>query len=529
MTHLDELHAILSERAHLRAQRDELQRDCTRLEAEARAAREELRKMRAATVADVVVPVIGRRVTVASAGAGVVANVIAFDDGSCVCTVDFGDAGMKAFAGKSVLFADASATDHAPAAIPPPNEQGDIAPPQEVDVIAWEFHFDDVPSWRLCNRDGFIMARMTRKDSGGFEGTYESNGTVEPGCNIVWSRDPYTVAVAIKGRLKETGQLEGLKIDESLFARKREVRWERNDRGAWVLKGQLDVPLGEVEKVGDLWRAWTWGRTIDRKTLLSAVEECEDALHRASKLDGLAVDRSLLDEPEQSAAIPSQSECEDIDEPETIADLLALGRPVIGLRVAVPWSVPPIPATVTSIDTYKDGDTCTILRDDGLSVSYWPKDLYFVKPAPEEKPAYVARWRKCETVDGWQLIASDPPMPVLATMTQQRTVFVSAVGAARYESTSIASAAELAEDKIRTNGRWMLDGPIDRSALNELRRNVDPGTHNAARMAARPYLSTALRRRGNAARDGTRRRRLRGQWWGHQPDRHRQRPRAMRR
>lgn len=47
MTHLDDLHALLSERAHLRAQRDELQRDCTRFEAEARAAREELRKMRA--------------------------------------------------------------------------------------------------------------------------------------------------------------------------------------------------------------------------------------------------------------------------------------------------------------------------------------------------------------------------------------------------------------------------------------------------------------------------------------------------
>ena len=49
MTHLDDLHALLSERAHLRAQRDELQRDCTRFEAEARAAREELRNMRAAT------------------------------------------------------------------------------------------------------------------------------------------------------------------------------------------------------------------------------------------------------------------------------------------------------------------------------------------------------------------------------------------------------------------------------------------------------------------------------------------------
>lgn len=49
MTHLDDLHTLLSERAHLRAQRDELQRDCTRLEAEARAAREEVRKLRAAT------------------------------------------------------------------------------------------------------------------------------------------------------------------------------------------------------------------------------------------------------------------------------------------------------------------------------------------------------------------------------------------------------------------------------------------------------------------------------------------------
>lgn len=317
MTHLDDLHALLSERAHLRAQRDELQRDCTRFEAEARAAREELRKMRAAT-------------------------------------------------------------------------------------------FD---------------------------------------------------------------------------------------------------PKKSLERI-----------FVENRTLLAELAKAEQ--------DERGADPSTEHTP---AAIPSQPECEDIDEPKTIANLLALGRPVIGLRVSVPFSVPPIPATVTSIDTHRDGDLCTILRDDGLSVSYWPRDVYFVKPAPEEKPAYVARWRRCQTLVAWQLIDIAAPL-VLSTMREdaEHGQFVATAGMSSFRESFLKECAMLAEDHLRAIG-LIPAGPIDRSALNELRRNVDPGTHDAARMATRPHLGTALRRRGNAPRDGTRRRRLRGQWRWRQPDRHWRHPRAMRR
>lgn len=328
--------AQAKELEHLRAQRDQLQRDCTRFEAEARAARKEMRRVRAETVADAMALLIGKSVTVAEAGAGRIANVVAFSDGDCVCTVDFGDAGMKAFAGKSVRLMNK------------PELRADA--PQEVDVIAWEFHFDGAPSWQLCNREGFLMARMTQKDSGVFEGTYESKGTVEPGCNIVWSRDPYTVAVVIKGRLKETCQLEGIIVDESLFERKRELRWEKDDNGDWVLKGQLDVLLARVERFEKGWCAWTLYRNAYLDTLNSAVEECESVLRRRdNRLDGLTVDRSLLRESEEPAAIPSQPKGEDIPKERL---------PFAWRRTGSRWSLD---------DVHGDRMGCVILYD-GLRV-----------------------------------------------------------------------------------------------------------------------------------------------------------------
>lgn len=107
---------------------------------------------------------------------------------------------------------------------------------------------------------------------------------------------------------------------------------------------------------------------------------------------------------------------------------------------------------------------------DGLTVDMAP---FEAKPAAvEEKPAYVARWRKCETFEGWQLITSAPAMQVLATIvsmgTPGRSVYRSAVGWQKYESVSAITCAVMAEDRIRLNGRGLLCGPIDRSALEGL-------------------------------------------------------------
>ena len=417
MTHLDDLHALLAERAHLRAQRDELQRDCTRLEAEARAAREEVRKLRAAT----------------------------FDPKKSL---------ERIFVENRTLLAELAKAEQdereAELAINPPRPE----------VLEWKRRIagrNGAGGWQICpaSKDWIAVIDEPGVDHGG-AGVYL--GSLWRGSTPI-EQDTFssiTVAAAhIGGWLRDRGWLDDIAIDMAAFAAK---------------------PA-----------------------------------------------------PEQPAAIPSQPKCEDIDEPNTIAGLLALGRPVIGLRVAVPFSVPPMPATVTSIDTHRDGDRCSILRDDGLSVSYWPKDLYFVKPASEAKPAYVARWRRCQTLVAWQLIDIAAPL-VLSTMREdaEHGQFVATAGMSSFRESFLKECAMLAEDHLRAIG-IIPAGPIDRSALNGLRRNVDPGTHNAARMATRPHRGTALRRRGNAARDGTRRRRLLGQWRWRQSDRHWRHPRAMRR
>lgn len=90
--------------------------------------------------------------------------------------------------------------------------------------------------------------------------------------------------------------------------------------------------------------------------------------------------------------------------------------------------------------------------------------------APEEKPAYVARWRRCQSVDGWfQLIETACPMTVLAYMTRvpwkgERITFRSTVGAHTFDSFNNNRCARMAESHLRSTGRLPL-GPIDRSAL----------------------------------------------------------------
>lgn len=127
MTHLDDLHALLSERAHLRAQRDELQATCTRLEAEARAAREEMRRVRAKqpSVGDILhgTAILGRRVTIPGVGSGRIISFSAYGDDEAGCQIRLdGRRGVR----PDVPAKDLRIEDE-PAAITPPAEQGDIA------------------------------------------------------------------------------------------------------------------------------------------------------------------------------------------------------------------------------------------------------------------------------------------------------------------------------------------------------------------------------------------------------------------
>jgi len=453
VTHLDDLHALLSERAHLRAQRDELQATCTRLEAEARAAREEMRRVRAKqpSVGDILhgTAILGRRVTIPGVGSGRIISFSAYGDDEAGCQIRLdGRRGVR----PDVPAKDLHIEDE-PAAITPPAEQGDIA-----------------------NRT--TVADMLK----------DNNSPVGRRVQITVNGPRLGTVLAMQERA--TGNVCIVQTGEGAF--------------------EMHEPHTLVDAEP----------TFDRKEWLdrffSRNRELMAALAKAEREE-----REAKPAPEQPAAITPPAERGDI-EPETVADLLALGRPVVGLHVTVPsfmHSDRTVPRVVKDIVKLHDGTRCAVVRDDFGELLHKPENVRLAKPTPEEKTAHVARWMHVR-VDAWQLVST---RGLLATMTvnhSETDPFRAFIGTDRVDGRTAIACAGWAEDYLRRSG-MLPTGPIDRSALNELRREVDPSTHNAARMATLPHLSATLRRRGHAPSDGTRRRWIRGQRRWHQPDRHR--------
>lgn len=204
--------------------------------------------------------------------------------------------------------------------------------------------------------------------------------------------------------------------------------------------------------------------TFDRKEWLdrffSRNRELMAALAKAEREE-----REAKPAPEQPAAITPPAERGDI-EPETVADLLALGRPVVGLHVTVPsfmHSDRTVPRVVKDIVKLHDGTRCAVVRDDFGELLHKPENVRLAKPTPEEKTAHVARWMHVR-VDAWQLVST---RGLLATMTvnhSETDPFRAFIGTDRVDGRTAIACAGWAEDYLRRSG-MLPTGPIDRSAL----------------------------------------------------------------